>query len=460
MPPTNASPTGADRNSARLSSLKDFGNVTLATEAARSVWTPWWVDTLRDLAGDVRHAIRVLAKNPGFSLTVVAVLTLGIGLNAAVFTLLKSLALTPIAGVAGSARLLVVLNETSGGRQDALSYPHYQFVRDHDRAFVGLIGTRNINVNLGSGNRAEPIRGEMVTGNYFQQLGVRAQLGRTLLPSDEVAPGQHPVVVLSDTLWRRHFGSDPDIVGKTVRLNAYPMTVVGVAAPSFHGTIVSFDVEVFVPIMMTPQLLRPASVDPQTVLSDSQASSCRSWVAPVRGRRLHRRHRRWLRCLPNCGATRPSMTSLRTSRSCRSGGRRSGRRPNAAGSDGVDRDGRAAAADRLREYHRPRARARRLATRRNRAPSGSRRQPCRIVRFCWSKISCWPYLARWWPLRSCAGLPAVFSSMTNVAPIRLFFNLSVDRLVIAFSVLAACASALVFGLFPALRSSGVELCRS
>jgi hypothetical protein len=94
---------GADRDSARLSSLKDFGSVTLTREAARSVWTPWWVDALRDFAGDVRHAIRVLAKNPGFSLTVVAVLTLGIGLNAAVFTLLKSLALTPISGVAESA---------------------------------------------------------------------------------------------------------------------------------------------------------------------------------------------------------------------------------------------------------------------------------------------------------------------------------------------------------------------
>ena len=96
--------------------------------------------------------------------------------------------------------------------------------------------------------------GELVTGNYFQELGVRAQLGRTLLPSDEVAPGQHPVVVLSDGLWRREFGADPDIVGKTIQLNTYPLTVVGVAEPAFHGTIVSFDVEVFVPLMMAPQI--------------------------------------------------------------------------------------------------------------------------------------------------------------------------------------------------------------
>src|SRR5437879_1814661 len=90
---------GADRRTAHLASLKDFGNVTLTTEAARRVWTPWWLDALHDQLSDVRYAIRTLAKNPAFSLTVVGVLTLGIGLNAAVFTMLKGIALSPIAGV-------------------------------------------------------------------------------------------------------------------------------------------------------------------------------------------------------------------------------------------------------------------------------------------------------------------------------------------------------------------------
>ena len=90
--------------------------------------------------------------------------------------------------------------------------------------------------------------GELVTGNYFQELGVRAQLGRTLLPSDEVAPGRHPVVVLSDALWRRDFGADPDIVGKTIHLNTYAADRRRRRGAAFHGTIVSFDIEVFVPI--------------------------------------------------------------------------------------------------------------------------------------------------------------------------------------------------------------------
>ena len=105
---------GADRDAARDASIKDFGNITLTTEAARSVWRPWWLDALRDGLTDVRYAVRVLVKSPAFSLTVIAVLALGIGLNTAVFTLLKSLALSPLAGVEGSARLGVVLERDAG----------------------------------------------------------------------------------------------------------------------------------------------------------------------------------------------------------------------------------------------------------------------------------------------------------------------------------------------------------
>ena len=258
----------------------------------------------------------------------------------------------------------MVLNETTAGRQTTLSYPDYQYLRDHDRAFVGLIGTRNVNVSLGSGTRAETIFGEMVTGNYFQQLGVRAQLGRTLLPSDEVAPGQHPVVVLSDALWKRYFGSDPDIVGKTIKVNAYPLTVVGVADPSFHGTIVSFDVEVFIPIMMTPQVVRSATIDPQKVLSDTQAAMV------IAMGRLRPGTSRSAGVSPDGGAV-GAIAARKGDRHCRSGADRCSdlavavRRADlhAARGDRPERDGRAAAADRLRQHHRPRACARPLAAR-------------------------------------------------------------------------------------------------
>jgi predicted permease len=266
---------GADPRSAQLESLKDFGNVTLTTEAARRVWTPWWIDALHDQLSDVRYAIRALARNPVFALTVVGVLTLGIGLNAAVFTMLKSMALSPIAGVDGSARLAVIFGETSGGRGVALSYADYQYLRDHDRAFSGLFGTSAFKPTFGRGRGARPVWGELVTGNYFQILGVRAARGRTLLPSDEIAPGRHPVVVISDGLWRRDFGADPEIVGKTLELNNFPLTIIGVADPAFHGTTVVYDVEVYISVMMAPDLgfkFGSQQTTPSAILSDRRAS--------------------------------------------------------------------------------------------------------------------------------------------------------------------------------------------
>src|SRR5262245_35233299 len=243
---------GADRRSARLDALKEFGNVTLTTEAARRVWTPWWVDAVHDYFSDVRYAVRALTKNPAFSLAVVGVLTLGIGLNAAVFTMLKGLALSPLAGVDGSAGLGVVFGETSTGRDLALSYPDYAYLRDHDQAFSGLLGTTVGTVTMGRGRGARQLFAEIVTGNYFQVLGVRAAHGRTLLPSDEVAPGRHPVVVISDSLWRRDFGAAPDVVGRTIEVNNVVLTIVGVADATFHGTIVSYDVELSIPVMTAP----------------------------------------------------------------------------------------------------------------------------------------------------------------------------------------------------------------
>src|SRR5262249_25961840 len=129
--------------------------------------------------------------------------------------------------------------------------------------------------NIGRGKHARQIWVEVVTGNYFQVLGVRAARGRTLLPSDEIAPGRHPVVVISTSLWRRECGSDPEIVGKAVEINSFPLTVAGVADSTFHGTIVSYDVEAFIPVMMAAQIgvtggLPPAAAS--RVLSDRRAA--------------------------------------------------------------------------------------------------------------------------------------------------------------------------------------------
>ncbi len=455
---------GVDRPSAHLASLKEFGNLTLTTEAVRSVWTPAWLDLLREYMSDVRYALRVLAKSPAFALTVVAVLTLGIGANAAVFTMLKGMALTPLAGIANSSQLGIIVNETDKGRKAGLSYHDYQYVRDHDRAFSGLAATGVAIVNLGRGRSARPIYGELVSGNYFQALGVRAGRGRTLLPSDEIAPGRHPFVVLNDGFWRRDFGGDPDIVGKTIEINNYQLTVVGIADATFHGTIVGYDVEVFIPLMMAPQLginvgnlqnptkadiladrgagildvlghLRPATtfrnagaqlealsatLSREGALTDvaERLKVIRIWQSPYGGQTF------LLPVLVVLGA----MGLLVLTIAC----------ANIAGLvlvRGVSRRGEIAV---------------RLALGATRA---------RIVRLLIIEnlVLAVPGAVLGIVLAA-RGLPVLvnYADMMS-APQRLFFNIQLDRVVIGFSALVACASALAFGFVPALRSSRIDL---
>ena len=203
---------------------------------------------------DVRYAARVLLRSPGYALVVIAVLAIGIGTNLVAFGSYKALALTPVAGVTDSADLHVIAATTTAGRRVPLSHQDYKFLRDRLDLYGGLAGAHFRGFTLGTGGAARRVLGEMVTGNYFQVLGVQAQAGRTLLPSDDVTPRGHPVVVLSDFLWRRDFHADPQVVGTTLHLNNVPMTVVGVSAADFHGTTVGIEMELFVPVMMQPTL--------------------------------------------------------------------------------------------------------------------------------------------------------------------------------------------------------------
>src|SRR3954469_5117629 len=454
---------GADPKSAHLESLKAFGNVTLTTEAARRVWTPWWLEALFDYAGDVRYVVRTLAKNPIFALTVVGVLTLGIGLNAAVFTMLISIALSPLAGVERSAQLATVFRETTAGRPLSLSYPDYQYIRDHNQMFAGLMGSSLANVGLGKGRASRSLFAELVSGNYFQVLGVRAERGRTLLPSDEIAPGQHPVVVISDGLWRRDFAADPDIIGKTLEINDHALTVVGVADPSFHGTTAVYDVELYILVMMAPDLgfaFGSRQTTPSAVLADrgtlvfepqgflrpgitlehAVAQADALWAARKSERAIADASER-LRVVPfrksPGGAPLqllPTLTLLSAMGllvlmiAC----------ANIAGLvlvRGVSRRGEIAV---------------RLAL-------GATRT--RIVRLLIVEnlVLAVPgaifgvLLASW-------GIPLLVGyAEALAAPSRVFFNVGVDSLVNGFAVLVACGSALVFGLIPALQSSRVDL---
>jgi macrolide transport system ATP-binding/permease protein len=245
---------GADPSSAHLAARKEFGNVTLTREATRLTWGGLWIERVTDLGRDVAYAFRLLQRSPGYTATVIGVVAVGIACNLIVFSLYKALALTPLAGVADSASLYYVGEQRTAGDPLPLSYPDYKDIRA--RAFPTLAGSSVQRVILGQGARGQLTSVEFVTGNYFATLGVTAQLGRTLLPSDEVALGMHPVVVLSDGLWRRTYGADPNIIDRTIHLNAEPMTVVGVAAADFRGSIVGLSSDLFTSILMQPRLLQ------------------------------------------------------------------------------------------------------------------------------------------------------------------------------------------------------------
>lgn len=252
---------GESPESARLAALNEFGNVLQMKEEARQVWRGGMVALAVDVWQDVRFGARMLVKNPGFSLVVIAVLSIGIAGNAAIFSLFKGLALKPIPGVTDSARLSVLLGRTSDGRGVGLSLLDYKDYRDRQQSFEELSGSGMVFASLGRGADAQRIIAELVTGNYFEALGVRSQIGRTLLPSDDTAAGQNPIAMISDALWRKTFAADPAIVGKKIEVNGQPLTVVGVTSPEFNGTVVSMGIDVFAPIMMQPQLSPPNRVD-------------------------------------------------------------------------------------------------------------------------------------------------------------------------------------------------------
>jgi predicted permease len=454
---------GADRRSAQLASLKEFGNVALTTDAARRVWTPWWLDALHDQASDVRYAIRSLAKNPVFSLTVVGVLTLGIGLNAAVFTMLKSMALSPIAGVDRSARLAVIFGQTSAGRDIQLSYPDYQYLHDHDRAFSGLMGTSAFKPNLGRGRGARPVWGELVTGNYFQILGVRAERGRTLLPSDEIAPGRHPVVVISDGLWRHDLGADPDIVGKTIELNNYPLTVVGVADPTFHGTTVVYDVEVYVSVMMAPELgfkFGSRQTTPSGILSDRGASVFypQGYLRP--GMTLANAAAQTGALWATLSSDRPLAEAAQQVRVVpfwqTPGGAPTILLPTLVVLTAMGLLVLTIACANIAGLVLVRGVSRRGEIALRLALGATRTRIVRLL-IVENLVLALPgsllgvLLAR-------RTIPILVGYAEQLAaPERVFFNVGVDSLVIGFAVLVACGSALVFGFIPALQSSRVDL---
>jgi len=204
---------------------------------------------------DLRYAVRMLAKSPAFTLVAVVSLAVGMGANTAIFSVANRILFQPLA-VSEPGELLEVHKHTTEtvGQGFSVSYPDYEFFREHNEVFAGLLCWGNVPLSLG-GERAEQAYGMIVSGNYFDVLGVRAARGRFFAPEEDRTPGTHLVAVLSHGLWRRRFGGDPSIVGQQVTLNGQRFNVIGVAPQNFNSTVPVYAPDVWVPLMAQKQLL-------------------------------------------------------------------------------------------------------------------------------------------------------------------------------------------------------------
>jgi predicted permease len=237
---------GMSAPEARVLARREFGPVDLTKELCRDMRR---VNLLDDLARDLVYAFRLLAKSPGFTLTAILSLALGIGANTIVFSVLNALVLKPLP-VAAPERIYFVNN--SGHPSN--SFPNYRDIRDRNRVFESLFSYRITQAALDDPGGAHRVWGYLVTGNYFESLGIRPAVGRFFTPAEDAHTGASPYAVLSYLCWQTRFGGEPGIAGKEIRINGRSYTVLGVAPDGFHGTEVFYWPEIWVPMTMQPQI--------------------------------------------------------------------------------------------------------------------------------------------------------------------------------------------------------------
>ncbi len=228
----------------------------------------------------MKLALRAFSKNPGFATIVILTLALGSGANTAIFTLLDQVMLRALP-VERPDRLVVLSgpgpfsgwSESGSATVVPFSQPMYEGLRDRTAAFAGVLAHYRTRMDLSVAGQTDAVNGELVSGTYFQVLGLRPAHGRLFAPDDDRIPSGHPVVVLGHGLFERRFGGDASIVGRTIAINSHAMIVVGVAPPRFNGVDVSSATDVYVPLAMQQE------------------------VQPTWGKRLGDWRSRWLECM-------------------------------------------------------------------------------------------------------------------------------------------------------------------
>ena len=207
------------------------------------------------LVQDVRYALRQLRKSPVFTAIAVLTLTLGIGANTAIFGLLDQALLRSLPVKEPERLVLLRYSGSNTGRLNSrsdgklyFSYPMYRDLRDRNSVFSGVIATDGTQAGLEWRGQPELVATELVSGNYFDVLGVRPALGRLLVASDDTVPNGNPVGVLSFNYWQRRFGGDRGVLNQSISVNGHPFTVIGVAQPGFHSVVMGDTPDLFAPI--------------------------------------------------------------------------------------------------------------------------------------------------------------------------------------------------------------------
>jgi predicted permease len=228
----------------------------------------WGFTPLERLAGDLRNGLRRVIHEPTRTLVVVLTLAIGIGAATAMFSLVDAMFLR-LGPWSGASRLVWIagLKGRSAGTRN-VSYPDYLVYRDHATTLTGVAAFGGTAMSIGS-RQPQRVLGRLVSGNYFEVLGIRTQLGRTLKPGDDAGPSDHAVVMLSDGLWREQFGADPYVVDTVVAIDGRPFTVVGVAPRGFTGVAYADDPEqLWMPMAAQPAVM-PKNPDLLTLSNQS-----------------------------------------------------------------------------------------------------------------------------------------------------------------------------------------------
>jgi predicted permease len=239
--------SGLSRAEAERRARIEFGGHGRFKEETREVLGGNFIETV---ILDLRFSLRVLRKSPGFTIVAVLTLALAIGANSVVFGVLNALILRPL-NVPQAQNVYMIERAKGNGYQ---SYPDYLDLRDRNRSFDSLAAYNVDLAGLDTGDNPSRVWVNEISGNYFDTLGLQPYLGRLIHASDEHGPNSAPYIVLTYAYWESHFQSDRGVVGRVVQVNKNPFTIVGVAPPGFHGTLLFFSPDFFAPIVNQEQL--------------------------------------------------------------------------------------------------------------------------------------------------------------------------------------------------------------